>query len=235
LSDPLVSVIIPFFEARRFLAEAVESVLAQSYAPLELLLVDDGSTDGSADSVASLVDRHDRVHLLRLSCNQGPAAARNVALRQARGGFVTFLDADDLMVADRIAFQVDYLRTHPGIDVVMGLAKYDVEPGIEPPRWLRERQSSNPSPYQNPMTMLARRAVFDRVGLFDPSYRVGEDTEWALRAAGGGTVIATVNRILIRRRFHGANLTYETARMRDSIRRIVLGLARDRIADRKRV
>jgi GT2 family glycosyltransferase len=83
------------------------------------------------------------------------------------------------------------------------------------------------------MTMLARREVFDRVGLFDPSYRVGEDTEWMFRAVAAGMVIAKLDRVLIRRRIHGANLTYRAEEMRSAIERTVLRFVRDRIAERK--
>src|SRR5262249_33723155 len=139
LSSPLVSVVVPFFDAHRFLAEALTSVLAQGYTSLEILLVDDGSTDGGADSIAHLLVTDARIRLLRQWPNQGPAVARNRALRQARGTFVAFLDADDLMVRDRIAFQVDYLETHSGVDVVLGEADYFTEAGIDLPHWHRNR------------------------------------------------------------------------------------------------
>jgi len=234
LSSPLVSVVIPFFDAHRFLAEALASVLAQGYTPLEVLLVDDGSTDGGADSVAHLMAADDRVRLLRQWPNQGPAAARNRALREARGTFVAFLDADDLMVGDRIAFQVDYLDTHSGVDVVLGEADHFTETGIDPPPWHGDRPTTTRHRYRNPMTMLARRTVFGRVGLFDPSYRVGEDMEWLLRAGSAGVTIVTVDRVLIRRRFHGANLTYATSQMQAATRRSLLALVRRRVAERTR-
>jgi glycosyltransferase involved in cell wall biosynthesis len=232
VSDGLVSVITPFFNARRYLGEAIESVLAQSYAPIELVLVDDGSSDGSADSVAGLIASHTSIRLLRLPQNGGQAAARNVALRAALGKFVTFLDADDLMLPGRVAFQVDYLLERPGVDIVIPAAEYLLEPGVDPPDWLR--QGPVPNRGRNPMTMLARRTVFDRLGLFDPSYRIGEDTDWLLRAAARGAVIASVDRVLTRRRLHGANLTYRAEDMRKAIQRMVLHLVRDRIADRRR-
>jgi glycosyltransferase involved in cell wall biosynthesis len=230
LSDGLVSVITPFFNARPYLTEAVESVLAQSYRPLELLLVDDGSTDGSADCIAHLADTHDGVRLLRLSHNQGQAAARNAALLRARGEFLTFLDADDVMMPDRLAFQIDYLVTHRDVDVIIGSAEYVLEPGVAPPEWLRGPVAASRSRHRDPMTMLARRGVFDRVGLFDTSYRVGEDTEWVFRATAAGVGITKVDRIVIRRRIHGANLTYRAEEMRGAIRRIVLRSVRERIA-----
>ena len=232
VSGALVSIITPFFNARPYLGEAIQSVLAQRYTPIELLLVDDASSDGSADSVTGLIAGHENIRLVRLSRNGGQAAARNVALRAARGEFVTFLDADDVMLPDRIAFQVEYLLTHPEVDIVIPAAEYMVEPDVEPPDWLRQHPMANRR--RNPMTMLARRTIFDRFGLFDPSYRVGEDTAWLLRVAARGVVIAWVDRILTRRRFHGANLTYRTEDMRKAIERTVLQLVRDRVGERNR-
>ncbi len=229
----LVSVIVPFFDARAFLLRAVKSVLRQTYRPLELLLVDDGSTDGGAAVIAPLAERLSEVRLLRMSRNEGPAAARNRGLRACRGEFVTFLDADDQMVPDRVAVQVWYLRRHPEVEVVTGGAEYVLESDVAPPSWLQAPPGLAPDRHRNPMTMLTRPSVFARVGYFDESYRVGEDTEWVLRAGAKGVGMAYLDRVLIRRRIHGANLCYRMEDRRRALRRMVLGLVRNRIAERR--
>lgn len=229
-----VSVIIPFFDVGPYLAEAVASVLAQDYRPLELLLVDDGSTRNHGDAAARLARTSMQVRLLQLRSNQGPAAARNAALREARGELLTFLDADDLMLPGRLSFQTAYLESHPEVDVVAGEAECAVAPGVTPPEWLRALEATGRHRYPYAMTMLARRRAFERVGAFDPTYRVGEDTDWMLRAGAAGVVVARVERVLIRRRLHGANLTYRTEELRTAVHRSVLRLARDRIAARRR-
>lgn len=228
-----MSVITPFFNAGPYLAEAIASVLAQDYRPLELLLVDDGSTDDHADVIAPFADASAHVRLLRLPSNQGPAAARNAGLREARGELLTFLDADDLMLPDRLSVQAAYLEAHADVDVVVGTAECVLEPGVAPPHWLRAMGAASRHLYRYAMTMLAPRRVFDRVGAFDPSYRVGEDTDWMLRARAAGVVVGAVDRVLIRRRIHGANLTYRTEEMQAAIHRTVLRLTRDRIAKRR--
>ena len=234
MSAPLVSVITPFFNTARFLAEAIESVLAQNYRPLELLLVDDGSTDDSADIAARFCDGTADARLLRLPYNQGQAAARNVALRQARGELVTFLDADDMMMSDRLRFQVEYLMDHRNVDVVIGSAEYFLEPGVAPPAWMRGRLVPGQNHHRNPMTMLTRRSVFDQIGLFDPACRHCEDMDWVYRAVTAGMVVARVDRVLIRRRIHGENLTYQAEPIHEAASRIALRTARERIARRKR-
>lgn len=233
MSDPLVSIVTPFFNPGVHLAEAVESVLAQTYRPLELLLVDDGSTDGSAETVPTVADPDVAVRRARLAKNSGPAVARNLGVRDAHGQFVTFLDADDLMLPGRLRFQVDYLTQHPAVAVVTGAAEYFIEPGVDSPPWLMQSSQAIRTEYRNPMTMMVRRDVFDRVGAFEPAYHPSDDTAWLLRSAVAGVGIAHVDRPLIRRRIHDRNLTRRTSEFRQALERLVLDLARARITARR--
>jgi glycosyltransferase involved in cell wall biosynthesis len=228
LSSALVSVIIPVFNAERFLPEALDSIWAQQHGPLEVLVIDDGSTDGSADVVAAL--QHPRLHLLRRRQNHGPGAARNAGLTVARGDLITFLDADDLMTRDRLSFQVGYLAEHRDIDVVVGTETIRIGPGVEPPAWLSLPRRPRPRYYQ--MSMMARRSAFERVGPFDESFRLGSDHEWMCRAAAVGVRTALVDHLLLERRIHGTNLTYRTEEMRRAMERVLLKSARDRIRQR---
>jgi glycosyltransferase involved in cell wall biosynthesis len=234
MSAPLISVITPFFNAERYVKEAIESVLNQTHRPLELLLVDDGSTDGSFEIAVALARENPELQLLRLSRNQGVAAARNAALAVSRGEFITFHDADDIMVAYRLSFQLDYLTRHPEVDMVMGTMEIFFESGVEPPPSLQKPHADEDNPRHCLISIMVRRAVFDKVGLFDPSYRVGSDTEWILRAQTTGAVLARLNRVLTHRRIHGTNLIYQYGERRNELKRAVIGLVRHRIAKRRR-
>src|SRR5579862_4587648 len=108
----LVSVVVPVWNSERFLKKTVESVLAQTYRRLELIVVDDGSTDRSPDIVKSIAAHDDRVRLFRTE-NRGAAAARNLGISQSRGPFVALLDNDDLWHPEKIARQVEVLRRSP--------------------------------------------------------------------------------------------------------------------------
>lgn len=227
MSAATVSVIVPVFNGERFLADALGSVVAQGYAPLELLVVDDGSTDGSADLAARFARDRAEARLLRQPARRGPAAARNAGLRAACGELITFLDADDLMTPGRLRFQVDYLAKHPAVDVVVGTQRIHVDPGVDRPGWLEWLQDGRPLHYQ--MSMMARRRVFDLVGGFDESFQLGEDTEWMYRAHEARVSAALVDRVLLVRRIHGANLTYATAEIRRAMRRAMLSVARARV------
>jgi glycosyltransferase involved in cell wall biosynthesis len=111
-----VSVLMPAHNCVRFVAQAVDSVLSQDYQPLELIVVDDGSTDGTAELLAGYGDR---VRLLRQT-NRGPAAARNRALSVARGDLVAFIDGDDVWLPGKLSAQVAYLRAYPAPKLVYG-------------------------------------------------------------------------------------------------------------------
>jgi len=222
-----VSVIVPVFNSARFLAEALASIVAQDYRPLDVLLIDDGSTDASAHLAGRLARGRPEVRLLRQPVRRGPAAARNVGLREARGQLITFLDADDLMTPGRLRFQADYLAAYRDVDLIVGTQTIRLDPGVDRPEWLGWTATARPPYYQ--MSMMARRTVFDRVGAFDESFQLSSDTEWMYRANAAQVSTALVDRVLLVRRIHGANLTYATAEMRQSMRRALLVLARARV------
>src|SRR4051794_24620177 len=120
--EPLVSCIIIFLNGAAFLAEAVESVLAQSYSHWELWLVDDGSTDESTQIARTYAAQYPNVFYLEHEGhgNQGMSASRNLGIRHARGQFVAFLDADDLWLPTKLAEQVALLLAHPSAGMVYG-------------------------------------------------------------------------------------------------------------------
>jgi glycosyltransferase involved in cell wall biosynthesis len=231
VSEGLVSVVIPVFNGARFLAAAIESVLTQGYRPFEIIVVDDGSTDGSGE----VAQRFPGICCLRQE-NAGPAAARNAGMAVASGEFFAFLDADDLMAPGRLDVQVGYLRGHPEVGCVLGRQELLVEPGVQVPEGmiapsalargdpLFSRRVQIPA-----MSMVARRLVFDQVGGFDPRFRLGEDLDWINRAQEAGTAIAILEDIVLVRRLHGNNLTYDTAGMN----RVIFTTAKARL-DRRR-
>jgi glycosyltransferase involved in cell wall biosynthesis len=116
--QPLVSVVIPAFNAARTILEAVASVQAQTWPHVELIVVDDASTDRTT-SLLQAEAAAGRLHLLRQGVNQGVSAARNRGIQAARGQLIAFLDADDLWHTDHLARAVAVLHQHPGIDVFM--------------------------------------------------------------------------------------------------------------------
>lgn len=199
--QPLVSVIIPVFNGERFIREAVENVFAQDYSALEIIIVNDGSYDGTEDIIKQLtVD----VRLFR-QMNTGPAAARNRGIRDASGDFIAFLDADDLWPENDLNNLVGEMLRNPGIDVVRGYAQlmeYEEETGSF--NYVGNPKESFPH-YIG--AGLYRKAVFEKVGLFDPTMRFGEDADWYLRAGELGIQIKRLDETTLYVRRHGQNMT----------------------------
>ena len=196
----LVSVIIPAYNAERFLAATLESVFAQDHRPLEVIVVDDGSSDGTAEVAA----RFPEVVCVRIA-HSGVMAARNAGLARARGTFIALQDADDLWAPDKLSAQLAHLRDHPEHGYVVAHVQSFLDPGVERPAWLPEHQLAE-ARVGGIGTLLVRAEVFARVGPFegdDPT-----DIDWSLRAQDKGVAVGVVPRVLLYRRVHDANTSY---------------------------
>lgn len=206
-----VSVLIPCYNAAAYLGEAIDSVLAQGIDLHEIVVVDDGSTDGSADAVQTYRD-----HVLyHRQPNGGISRARNEALALATGDVIAFLDADDLWPAESLAARLNALNGDESLGYVFGLVEQFVSP--QTPAALAERHAAQitaPAPARLAGAMVIRRAVFDAVGGFDESVRVGETIDWISRADHLGIPNRALNRIVLRRRLHSSNtgLTQQASR-----------------------
>jgi glycosyltransferase involved in cell wall biosynthesis len=208
----LAAVVIPVHDGARFLADALGSVAEQDL-DLEVVVVDDGSTDSSAAIAQDLgVTCIRQPHL-------GPAAARNAGIEASTAPFIVFLDADDLIPPGAVARQLAYLEAHPGTDGVMGMQEYRVLNGVALPDWAVADKIGQPDEVSRPSVFASviRRSTFDRVGIFDPRFRLSEDVDWLLRAKDLGAVIDVVSDVVLVRRIHGANLTYDTPGLRRSM------------------
>jgi glycosyltransferase involved in cell wall biosynthesis len=210
MSPPLVSAVIPAFNAERFIATALDAVLAQTYKELEVIVVDDGSTD----ETAAIAGRYP-VRLLRGE-NQGAAAALNRGIDAAGAELIAFCDADDIWMPDRISAQVDYLLAHPEAGVVTCDMEVFLEPRTVLPQWMDEADFATRRA-MIPSALLVRQEVFDRLGGFDPSFTIGFDTDWMVRAVDAGIEIGSVDRTLIRYRVHDANNTRDIRTARDDV------------------
>lgn len=191
---------MPAFNAERFVAQAIESAIMQTHNNIEIILVDDGSTDRTGEIARS----YPKVNYIHQE-NQGVAAARNKALTHVKGDFVAFLDADDLYRPDKLEKQLKLLLSDPSIDCcITGLSNF-IEVGCimdkEIEHYFVHREKINVS------STFVRSEVFARVGNFNTSYRIGSDFEWITRAVEQKLKIDIMPEVLMERRIHGNNLT----------------------------
>jgi glycosyltransferase involved in cell wall biosynthesis len=208
MQSPLVSCVVAVYNGERFLAEALDSIFGQTYRPLEVIVVDDGSTDGTA---AIAADYGERITLLH-QANAGHAAARNRGIEAARGDFVGFLDADDLWHADKLTRQTGRFRDRPELDASVTLIQNFWMPELAAEAAeLRGQRRGGPLPGYSPVTLLARRALFQRLGLFDTDLRHGGVAAWFVRAREQGAAIELLPEVLVQRRMHVRSFSRENA------------------------
>jgi glycosyltransferase involved in cell wall biosynthesis len=192
----LVSVIVPAFNAERYLGEAIKSALAQRYDPIEIIVVDDGSTDGTR----ALAEGFGPPVRAIFQPNTGPGAARNRGVDAACGTWLTFLDADDLWLPGTIARRLAALAEEPEETAVFGRVQQFTE------RDGTATEIGAPSSGHLVGAMMIGRRAFDRVGVFRTDLRVGEFVDWHLRASAAGIRMKTLPEVMLRRRIHGENL-----------------------------
>jgi glycosyltransferase involved in cell wall biosynthesis len=213
MSPATVSCIVPVFNGERYLREALDSILAQSYREVEVVAVDDGSTDGTR-SVVGMYGRQVRYVAQR---NAGPAAARNTGIAASRGGLIAFLDADDLWHPDKVRLQVDRFEARQELDVCVTHIRNFWMPELrEEEERLRDHFRARPLPGYSSVTMMVRRRLFDRIGSFSPELLHGADAEWFARAEDAGAVFEVLPQVLVDRRLHAASRSRQWAdRSRD--------------------
>jgi glycosyltransferase involved in cell wall biosynthesis len=199
----LVSAVVPVYNGEKYLVEALGSIRHQDYEPLEVVVVDDGSTDGTEEIVRGfdLNLRYSRQQ------NGGPSAARNRGLELARGEIIAFQDADDLWPEGKLALQLPKLVNDPSLGIVSGRVQRIKLAGSAGGKEVFEN-FLEPCISYNLGAALFRRSVFDRVGPFDVTMRYSEDVEWLMRAREHGVKMLILKQVSLLYRLHGQNMTH---------------------------
>jgi glycosyltransferase involved in cell wall biosynthesis len=199
--EDLVTVMITVFNGAAYLAESIESVLEQTYRPIELIVLDDGSTDGSGDIARSFGSA---LRFARQD-NGGMSAARNSAVALASGTYFSFLDADDRFRPEKTERQMKALHSDPSVDVVFGHMTEFMSPDVDAQAAALLREPVHDLPWRTPNLMLVRREAFERVGLFSTDLRVGIGVDWYARAMECGLKQLVLPSIVLERRLHASN------------------------------
>lgn len=222
---PPISVVVPFFNGRRYLAEALDSIAEQRWESLEIIVVDDGSAEDASD----IARGRDGVRWLRQE-HAGVAAARNRALRESRGDWIAFLDQDDTWTPGRLSAQMNLAQGAPAPMFVTGRVRVKLEVGQAAPEWLPEGAVDRELFAYPPGTWLVHRSLFDRVGLFDTTFINASDTDWVARCIDAGILPVPVDDVVLIRRAHGANASHRTDLRRPELFRILAASVRRRRA-----
>ncbi len=226
-----VSVIVPVFNGERFLAEALRSVLDQTLPPDEIIVVDDGSTDGSAALAAQFTAQFPGV-LVFQQPNRGAGAALNLGIRHARGDLLAFLDADDRWLPGKLAAQVAILDADATADMVFGHFRQFRQDEGEGAGYSGEPVFiGEPQPGISRCAMLIRRAAFARAGAFSEDPGLPEFIHWYMQAQTAGLRAVVLPEVVFERRIHAHNSG--GGRSQEALRQSYLRVLRQSLAQRR--
>jgi glycosyltransferase involved in cell wall biosynthesis len=203
-----VSVLMAVYNRAGYVEEAIESVLDDHGATHELVIIDDGSSDGAEAIIASYADRA----VVLEQDHRGCPAAWNLGLQHARGDYVTFCDSDDVWMPDHTSPMLAVLAADPDVDVVVGVTTEFVSPELDGESLVtREPLDVSRAPVGG--AILARRAVIDAVGPFDEGLLQGFWFDWYSRLVDSRARLAAVDEIVLRRRIHDQNSSLVQSQM----------------------
>ena len=203
--NSLVSCVVVAYNSERFIAQALDSILEQTYRPVEIVVADDGSADGTVHVARRYEDRDVRVVT---QATAGPPATRNLGLGAAVGDFIAFLDADDLWHPDKLKLQMARFEARPELEFCLSNARHFWESELaEEEERLRDHPRGQVIPGYATTTLLARRSVFDKVGQFNPDLWFADAAEWFLRAEELNCVQELLPEVLTYHRMHPGNIT----------------------------
>jgi glycosyltransferase involved in cell wall biosynthesis len=200
-----VSCVVPVHNGRRYLAETLRSILGQTHPPLEVIVVDNGSTDDSAAIARSFGPP---VTVIEQE-NRGPPGGRNRGIRAASGDYLAFCDSDDLFHPEKLARQVARFTARPELELSLCTAECFWESGLEEERARYERHGRTRATHAFG-NLVARRDVFDRVGMLDESLVFGDQIDWFTRVAEAKLVVELLPDVLMLRRMHADSISHRS-------------------------
>jgi glycosyltransferase involved in cell wall biosynthesis len=200
-SAALVSVVVPVYDGERYLAQCLDSLVAQDHPAIEIVVVDDGSTDRSA----TIADSYPEARVLRRP-HEGLGATRNAGVAVATGELIGFCDADDWWKPHKASTQVAHLAAHPHVDIALCRQDTHFEPGTDRPDWLIPDQRYGDLDGVSATSGLFRRAVFEQLQ-YRTDMATGSDFNLLVQARAAGFGIEVLDESLRVRRIHGASMS----------------------------
>jgi glycosyltransferase involved in cell wall biosynthesis len=197
-------VILPIYNGEAYLGEALDSILTQSLTDIQILIIDDGSTDGSADLVGHYVKKHPRICYVRQD-NAGVSAARNTGIGLSEGQYIAFLDQDDRWSERALEIHVTELEANPDLGYTLSHQVCFLERGVEKPSWFSLQELDVPVVGYLPGCLVARQSLFKQLGVFNTRYPISSDADWFARAKDAEIKMRILPDVTLGRRIHGEN------------------------------
>ena len=213
---PLVSIILAVKNGERFIAEAINSLLAQTYRTYEIIVIDGQSDDRTAEIVQSFSE----IRYFR-QADFGLANGRNFGIKIAQGQLIAFLDHDDLWLSYKLQKQVQHLIQHPELRYVISQVQFFSESNFRPRPGFRAHSFESSQAAYTPSALLAHKDVFKQIGNFDPAFKVACDIDWFTRAQDHKIPMTILPDILLRKRIHQVNLSSNVEVNRRELMRVV--------------
>jgi glycosyltransferase involved in cell wall biosynthesis len=220
IMKPEVTVVIPAYNADRYIAATLDSVLNQTFSNFEAIVVDDGSVDRTVEIIKDYVAKDARIHLVVSPVNQGVSNARNLGLRKAEGEWIAFLDADDLWLPRKLELHVRHLKANPDLGLSFAQVEYMSSDGrksgkvanlrlkqIKPQHLYYENLTCTPS------NLVARRSTLEQVGGFERDLRGFEDMDLCLRISCAGWQVEGLKQVLVYYRTHPSGISAQLRTM----------------------
>lgn len=223
-NPPLISVIIPVYNGERYVAEAIQSVLDQDYQPIEIIVLNDGSTDGTS----AVVDQFGGQVRQCYQANHGLGDARNKGVEASHGNYVAFLDADDLWTPQKLSLQMEAMTANRDVDICFGDVAQFVSPELQEEKTRDLHANKKPQRGHHPGTMLLHRRTFDQVGPFRNDRQFGEFIDWYARATELSLEVYSIPHLVMKRRLHDSNMGIQKRDARQDYARVLGDVIRRR-------
>ena len=224
ISECPVTVILVVKNGETYIRSALESVFGQTSQPNEILVIDGGSTDATLD-IAQSFSKVEVIHQVK----NGIAEAYNLGIQSAKTDLVAFISHDDIWENEKLAIQTEFMLNNPSLEFSVTRVQHFLEDGHPAPAGFRTELLEEPRVGMIMETLMARKTAFKTVGWFDPSFNVGEDTDWFARAKDSLVPYAVIPDVLVRKRVHGGNATLSNENTNELLMRVI----KQKIARRK--
>lgn len=224
MDKPLVSVIIPVKNGEDFLSDAINSILNQDYPSVEIIIIDGQSTDDTAQIAKSFK----QIRYVYQHQQPGIPYAKNLGIEMANGEFISFSSHDDLWLAHKLSAQMNYMINNPHIQYTITMVKFFLEKGCSIPLRFNEKLLKGDYIGKMPETLVAHKSLFDKIGVYNTDFNYMEDIDWFNRAELNNIPSAVIDEVLIYKRIHSANVSYDSTKT-PKINREILGLLKKSI------